>query len=248
MKYKDFSCAFYEEMEAALAEVKKTQPRPVAAFDADGTLWNTDLGENFFQYKIDHQCVPLPSDPWQCYRDLKKKPSGPADAYLWLAQILDGTPIEDVRLWAKAAVDSLNPLPLFEPQKKLIQWLKKEGVQVYIVTASIKWAVDAGAHHLELSPENVLGIETEVESGKVTSRQKGIITYKAGKTRALLDKTGGQRPFFCSGNSNGDTELLSGATHLRLCVSAAEESSELYLKEMELFDHGKRHGWHTHRF
>ncbi len=247
MKYKEFSPEFEEQFEEALKNALKGKNQPVAAFDADGTLWDTDLGENFFQYQIDQQLVPLPPDPWKHYRDLKKKNHDPSEAYLWLAQILAGVSEGTMRQWARAAVDTYDPLPVFAPQKKLIQRLLRANIRVFIVTASVKWAVDPGASFLELSPENVIGIETEIENGKVTDRQKGLITYKNGKPRALLERTNGQRPFFCSGNSNGDIELLESATHLQLCVSAAPETSELFAKEQELFHHADKHGWHKHR-
>ncbi len=125
------------EVRAAL----KAGAAPVAAFDADGTLWKCDMGENFFQYKIDHKLVKFPADPWAHYEMLKKR-SHP-EAYLWLAQILEGKTLEQTRQWAQAAVDTFpGGAPVFVWMKELIGFLKSEGVEVYIVTASIKWSVD----------------------------------------------------------------------------------------------------------
>ena len=47
MKYKTFSPELWQLIDRTLDEVLKSNPSPVAAFDADGTLWDTDLGENF---------------------------------------------------------------------------------------------------------------------------------------------------------------------------------------------------------
>ncbi len=208
---------------------------PVAAFDADGTLWDTDLGENFFQYQIKHRLVSLPEDPWNYYVQLKKQNNDPRSAYLWLAQIAQGQKIETVRDWAQKAFETLKPYPIFDEQKKLIDLFLKNNVQVYIITASVKWAVEPGARALGLSDDNVIGVETAIANGLVTDKQLGTITYRQGKTDALLEKTKGQKPFFCCGNSEGDIELLEGSTRMALAVSAASRDDLLFKSESKLF-------------
>lgn len=208
---------------------------PVAAFDADGTLWDTDLGENFFHYQIDHKLVSLPSDPWNHYLQMKKVNSDPRSAYLWLAQISEGQQIETVKVWAQKAFEKLKPYPFFDEQKKLIELFQKNNVKIFIVTASVKWAVEPGAKALGLDEDCVIGIETAIENGLVSSQQKGPFTYRQGKVDALMEKTKGQKPFFCSGNSEGDIELLECGTHMALAVSAAARDDLLYKSESKLF-------------
>lgn len=241
MKFKDYSHDVWSKIDEAIAQVKKSDPSPVAAFDADGTLWNTDLGEMFFKYKISQKLVPFPPNPWEYYHELKKKNNDPREAYLWLAQIMDGVPIETVRKWAEAGVQANSPIPVFSEQKKLIQKLLQAGVQVYIVTASIKWAVEPGSMLVGLTHDNVIGITTEIADGKVTAKSNGIITYRQGKADAILQATKGKKPFLASGNSIGDLELLSSATHIRLCVSGTPPSeAELFASEKKLFDAAKQ--------
>ena len=58
--------------EEMLAKLRKKIDRaldsgahPIAAFDADGTLWDMDMGEHFFQHQISKKLLPdLPADPW----------------------------------------------------------------------------------------------------------------------------------------------------------------------------------------
>ncbi|MFN8945376.1 MAG: HAD family hydrolase [Pseudobdellovibrionaceae bacterium] len=237
MKFKEYSVDVWSKIDRAIAQAKKEDPHPVAAFDADGTLWDTDLGEMFFKYKIANNMVPMPNDPWQYYQDLKKKNNDPREAYVWLAKIMKGVPICTVKSWAQSGVDANSPIPVFNEQKKLIEKLLLADVQVFIVTASIKWAVEPGSKLVGLQPENVIGVMTEVVDGKVTDKNFGIMTYRKGKADALLQATGGKYPFLASGNSIGDFELLSAATKIRLCVSAAtSENQELYSSEKKLFE------------
>lgn len=217
----------------------------VAAFDADGTLWKTDMGENFFQYKIENRLVRLPADPWAHYEMLKKR-SHP-EAYLWLAQILEGQSLEQTRHWAKQALRKFEKgVPVFPWMQDLIQFLKSEGVAVYIVTASIKWAVEPAAETVGLNYDDVIGIETEVLSGVVTSAQKGIITYREGKTEALLARTGGKAPVLAAGNTMGDFALLQSAQVRFANVSDLPHEGN-YATETELLLHAKNSGWHWHK-
>jgi len=245
MIYKDFSPEVLKKINQSLDRAKNTQSQPIAAFDADGTLWDTDLGESFFDYIIDYNKVPLPAEPWEHYKRLKKKK--PEEAYLWLAQICQNFDLSQIQSWSDDCVKRLNP-PLFEAQKNLIDHFVQSGVQIYIVTASIKWAVEPGARLLGLSNDQVIGIETKVHNGKITDQQNGVITYRQGKVEALLSKTHGQKPFYCSGNSEGDTELLGCSTDLAMAVSASRRDDPLFRSENELFKIARSKGWLTHRF
>lgn len=246
MKYKDYSDTLWSRINSALDQELKENSQPIAAFDADGTLWDTDLGENFFHYQIANKLVSLPPDPWEYYETMKAKDA--PTAYLWLAQICQQQKIEVVQEWARHAIESIKPLPILLPQKKVIELFLSKGVQIYIVTASIKWSVEAGAELVGLRPENVLGVHTEIADGIVSDKQSGLITYKQGKVDALLQATKGKKPFFCSGNTMGDYQLLQSATRLSLAVSAAARDDKLFRTEAELQEHAVKNSWEHHRF
>jgi phosphoserine phosphatase len=252
MKPKSFPQTVLNAIDHALNEEFKVQPQPVAAFDADGTLWNTDLGEGFFQYEIREKLLKglpteLPEDPWGHYR--KWKGSGdPRPAYLWLAQIHKGLELAQVHAWANKHVKSISPLPIFPEQQHLIEYLQKRGVRIYVVTASIKWSVEPGAELLGIPKTQVLGVQTKVESGKITDEQNGFITYREGKSQQLLLETGGIAPFLCAGNTTGDLNLLESASRIKLAVRAAPVGHELYEVESKLNAIATQNQWLTHSF
>ena len=246
MKYKDYSSDIWNSINATLDLVLEEQSQPVAAFDADGTLWDIDLGENFFQYQIDRKLVKLPPEPWEHYQNMKA--SDPHKAYLWLAQICQGHTLQEVQSWAKEAVKASSPIPIFSEQQKLIELFHARGVKIYIITASVKWAVEAGAELLGLGYDSVIGIETDSTGGVISDHQKGLITYRQGKVDALLQKSHGVLPFFASGNTMGDFQLLQSSTHLSLAVSAAPDEDRLFKTEQELAAEAIEKGWLRHRF
>jgi HAD superfamily phosphoserine phosphatase-like hydrolase len=247
MKYKSYSETFWKQLNETLAELKKNQSPLVALFDADGTLWDTDLGENLFHYTIDNRLVELPPNPWEHYLELKKKNSDPRDAYLWLAQIYKGQTLEQVRKWSDDALKNLQPFPVFDDQKKLVDVLRNNQVTIKIVTASITWAVEPGARFLDLQNSDVIGVETLVQNGVITDQKHGVITYRSGKVDGYKQKHSDQ-PFLAVGNSEGDVELLEFASRLRLAVSAANREDKLYKSEFQLQEIAKSKGWHFHRY
>ena len=141
-----------------------------------------------------------------------------------------------------------KPLPIYDEQRKIFEKLKSLDVEIYVVTASIKWAVEPGARRLGLHENQVIGIETEVINGIVTDRQKGVITYREGKTQGLLAKTGGLKPYFAAGNTEGDKWLLECSTHLRLVMSSAPTDQENWITESKMLKLASERGWYSHRY
>ncbi|MCB0340881.1 MAG: haloacid dehalogenase-like hydrolase [Pseudobdellovibrionaceae bacterium] len=221
---------------------------PVAAFDADGTLWDMDLGENFFKYQIRENLLPdLPANPWEYYLNLHDNISA-VQSYLWLAQINADLPIDQVREWAKKAVATVGELPIFKAHKQIIDHLLKNNVDIFIVTASIQWAVEPGAQFLDIPTENVIGVKTRIENGLVTTEQEGAVTYREGKVTGLLERNGNRHPFFCAGNTQGDLPLLEASKGLRLVVAASPETSTNYKSERKMIELANERGWFCHSY
>ncbi len=245
-----FSTSLWEKILSLIKEVKTTTSPPhIAAFDADGTIWNYDVGEAFLKYQIEHSLVDLPTDPWDFYvKEARKKDH--SHILLWLAQINQGRCLKDVRSWAKACYLQNPNFPLFESQKRLIEIFHQNNIEVYIVTASIKWSAEPAALRVGVKPQHVLGVETTIDSqGFLTQEPNGPISQGKGKVEKLLLATKGKKPFFCSGNTSGDLPLLEIATHGKLAVSgAARPDDTIWEAEQELKEIAKKNKWFTHDF
>lgn len=222
-------------------------PPYYAAFDADGTLWDGDAGETFFHYQIAHcQLKGLPEKAWDHYHAWKL--TDPLGAYLWLAQINEGQTLAQVRAWAQNCMREHPQWPVFPAQKRLIHWLKGKGVRVFVVTASIKWAVEPLAPLLGLHYDDVIGVQTEVVDGIITPHQKGPITWKEGKAEALLTQTQGVAPLFCSGNTMGDAALIGCSRLLKMAVTYAKPGDEIFETELSLQKLARENNWLSHSF
>ena len=219
----------------------------VAAFDADGTLWSFDLGEEVFNYQLKNKLLPeLRPDAWEYYEEIHE--SDPPKAFLWLAQINAGLPLDQLRNWAQQALEACDNIPLFEAQKEIIQHLHDKEVKVYVVTASIKWAVEPGAKLYGIPEDRVIGVQTKVIDGIISDEQQGPITWREGKVKGLLEATGGVLPFFTAGNTSGDLPLLDSASHIRLVLASAEPNHGNYETEQKMQALAKDRNWFHHSY
>lgn len=214
----------------------------IAAFDADGTLWDTDIGENFFKYQAENKLVDLPENPWDFYTRWHE--TQPIPAYLWLAQINKGKKISEVRAWAKAAVDQIGDIPFFPHMVELVKYLQEREVTVYVVTASVKWAVEPAAEILGIDKDHVIGIETQVVDEVITDRGILPITWREGKSIALLQKTGNRAPILAAGNTTGDQYLLECAQGIKFAHTTVPKSNSIYPTEEALLKLAKKNDWH----
>jgi len=256
----EFSSGLWSDIESCIARATSVTPpgeRPLAVFDADGTLWDEDAGETFFQWQLDNCGFKnLPEDPWAHYRNWKKR--DPHGAYGWLAQISRGHDIATVRGWAETCFRAHEPWPVFRSMQELFQKLKTAQFEIFIVTASVKWAVEPAAFHLLGVPHtHVLGIETEIIATSagpaiVSDVVKTPITYRQGKADALLKATGGRKPVFASGNTLGDIALLDIASEFKMMIQSESPllstKAGLVAEEKKLRDHGRPLGWRLHAF
>ncbi len=243
----DFSDGLWSAIKGMLEVLAdRHKQRRIAAFDADGTLWDFDLGEAFFNFQILNCGLKLPPDPWEHYSNWKA--TDPKAAYLWLAQINSGQSIEQVQQWARDCFKSQTPAPYFRSVLKLIEYLKVLNFEIYVVTASVKWAVVPGAEALGIPADRVLGIRTKVKDGIVTHEQEGEITWNEGKSKELLLRTGGEQPLLCVGNTMGDLALLECSQGACLAVASQNATDELKETENRLQAKARQMGWFRHTF
>ena len=167
----DFPDELFDSLKKTIQKAKHEAPeRAIAAFDADGTLWDTDVGELFLEHQIAKGHLDLPEDPFEFYKELRYK-NDAKKALDWIVTINAGQKINDVRALAKECYEQHGErVPVFKPMQELISFLHAEGVEVYIVTASCKWAVEPFGALFTIPAENVVGSEAEVKEGVVTDK------------------------------------------------------------------------------
>ena len=251
MTYKPFSTSLIDHIISTVHQISKRREAPlVAAFDADGTLWDADVGHLFFYYQIKNPHIKIPQKLLDNYEDFYHR--NPKRALTELAFLNAGHTLSQVRSWAKDCYNQhKNNLPILTPQIDLIKTLQDLNVEVYIVTASFKCSIEPFAEIFNVDYDHVIGTELEIQDDLITDKLKRL-TYGEGKVEGLLQETKGIKPFFSIGNAMPDEPLLRTASHLKLAVQSAKEDIHLYKSEQELksiaITEGTQNNWFHHQF
>jgi len=101
---------------------------------------------------------------------------------------------------------------IYDEIRELMFELRRNGFEVYIVTAGPQWVVAGAARHFAVASEYVIGMRTKIKDGKLTSEIDPPPTFKEGKVQAI-QKYIGVQPVLVLGDSWTDADMLSYAKH-----------------------------------
>ena len=252
MTHRSFSPNLIDHIISTVHQINQQTEDPLfAAFDADGTLWDADVGNLFFHYQMKNPHIKIPQQLLENYEAFYLR--NPKQALTELAFLNAGHKLSQMRVWGKNCYQqNKKDVPIFTPQINLIKILQDLNVHVYIVTASFKRAVEPFAEiFFNIDSDHVIGTELEVQDGLITHKLKRL-TYGKGKVEGLLQETKGVKPFFSVGNAMPDEPLLRITSHLKLAVQSTKKDPHLFESEQELkaiaINEGTQNGWFHHQF
>ena len=79
-----------------------------------------------------------------------------------------GFKLEEFKFYCREALRE-NPLHPFPFQKNLLEYLHKKNLKIVVVSSSIKWLVEIAVQSCSFPVDEVLGVETRVEEGLISS-------------------------------------------------------------------------------
>lgn len=130
---------------------------------------------------------------------------------------------------------------IFLPVKELINTLKRNNFEVWIVTASPE-----GMYQQFLSKEfdipltNIVGVKSVIKNGIITDEIVFPVPQDEGKKEAIETFIQDQ-PLFAAGNSRGDKEMIEFGKALRMIVNP-DEHIEVG-QEQSIADYAKKENW-----
>lgn len=97
--------------------------------------------------------------------------------------------------------------------RELLYRFRAAGWEVFILSASPQWEIEAFAERYFFPPENVIGMRRAIVCGKITAAFEPPCSWGDGKLDAYQRLvTRARPPNFCAGDSVGDWKLLEWAT------------------------------------
>ncbi len=223
--------------EEALPDARRSPGAPYALFDADGTLWATDVANRLFTQLVAHRRLRasalVPLNEARVRSGLPPADDDPTAAYVSLFQAYNAGQVDEQFMFAtmvRALCDfelpelaaehtrALGPeaaspvaADLFPAMPTLFAGLRRLGYRLCVVSASPLWTVRFALAACGLVADEVRGAETQVEGERLTSRLVEPMTYREGKL-TVARRDFGRDPTIAFGDGQGDVPFLAVST------------------------------------
>lgn len=191
---------FPRKVEALL----RSLPHGRVVFDADGTLWRGDVGEDFLRW-LAHDGV-VARDAYSHYES--RLEVDPIRAYAFAVEVMAGLEETRVISLAKSFFSARYSGRIFPLIRALVGRLLREGFEVWICSASPVWAVRPGAEALGVDQSKVIGVACEVVDGRLTTAVCQPVSAGTGKV-AWLQRSFDAPPVLALGNGDLDLPMLA---------------------------------------
>ncbi|WP_419803883.1 HAD family hydrolase [Terriglobus sp.] len=194
-----------------LAAVRAAAPR-IAVFDYDGTLWPGDAGKGFMDWSIETGLLP-PDRATALEARHTAYREGDVDEITIcgeMVQIYRGMGERAIRDAADRYFREHVEAHLFPTMISLVRELQAAGVEIWAVSSTNNWVIEAGVHELGIVPDRVLAACIGSEDGVLTDR---LVDVPSDHRKAEALQRAGVIPDAVFGNSIHDLAMLELARH-----------------------------------
>ena len=197
---------------AFVESVLSLKPR-IATFDCDGTLWSGDAGEGFFSWELKQgflsdEIVEWAPKRYAAYREGKVSEDQMCGEMVTMHR---GLTEAEVQHAAARYFDNYFVGNIFPEMQLLVTMLQAAGCQVWAISSSNQWLIEAAMRHFGIPEKRVLAAAARVVDGKITDRLLRVPSGE-GKPKAIQEWIK-HVPDAAFGNSIWDAAMLGHARH-----------------------------------
>jgi phosphoserine phosphatase len=195
-----------------IQSVLQLKPR-LAVFDCDGTLWSGDAGFGFFDWELNRGLVSEDIVRWarSRYTDYLAGKVSEDDMCAEMVTMNRGLAEADMMRAAGEFFEEKMLGGFFPEMKDLVLRLHQAGCEVWAVSSTSEWVIQAGMKHFKIPPQRILAAAVVTEAGKVTDKVIRVPSG-AGKPQAIREVIA-RIPDAVFGNSLWDADMLEIARH-----------------------------------
>jgi phosphatidylglycerophosphatase C len=222
-----------EQICARIEAEQHTRPGGAVACDGDGTLWSGDVGEDFFHALVDRARFE-PDAVEAMNREAAEhhvvvSGDGPAIAATlygeYLEQRFPEERICEVMAWGCAGwnepeitafarhvvAQGALPTRLHAEAVRVLEWAKKAGIEVFLVSASPLAVVECAASEVGIDRAHVVAATPKYNGATMRAEVMRPIPYGPGKVARLRERIG-ERPLYAAfGDNVFDIPMLRDA-------------------------------------
>lgn len=185
----------------------------IAVFDCDGTLWYGDSGQDFFYWEMERGLIsPEVAERMRARYELYEQGLvGEEPMCGEMVTMNRGVPCETLRNSAEEFFEKVVSHRIFPEMASLTHRLKEQGCELWAVSSTNNWVVEAGVERFGIARDHVIAACVEVEGECASDRLIRVPTgpLKAVAIRELI----GKPVDAVFGNSMHDYAMLDVARH-----------------------------------
>lgn len=179
-------------------------------FDADGTLWRGDVGEDFLRYLPSHRALPAAPREGAYARYDRLHLEDPPAAYAYAVTVMAGLLDADLTALATTFFAERFAGRIFPYVRPLMARLRDQQFDIWVCSASPRWVVEPGAAALGIAADHVIAVSCELDAGVLSNRVIAPVAAGPGKVEWLKRKN--LTPALAIGNGDLDLDMLAFAT------------------------------------
>jgi HAD superfamily phosphoserine phosphatase-like hydrolase len=185
----------------------------VAFFDCDGTLWSGDAGESFFSWELARGVVPdkVAATIRTRYADYKAGNVSEDDMCGEMVTMHKGLSEASMLNFADEFFNEKFVENIFPEMRELVSRLQNMGCDVWAVSSTNNWVIEAGMKHFNIPENRILAASVQIENGTITDHVVRVPSG-GGKPKAIRE-VAKVEPDAAFGNSRWDAEMLKIARH-----------------------------------
>jgi phosphoserine phosphatase len=185
----------------------------LAVFDCDGTLWDGDGGKDFLYWEAQAGLLPKAVKEWALPRYASYMRGEVSEETMCgeMVSLHAGIPVKDIEAAAETFVATVIEKRIFPEMQTLVRSLIRDGCEVWAVSSTNNWVIEAGVRRFGIPKERVIAASVVCTDG-VASEKLIRVPTDQGKAMAIREII--QRaPETIFGNSMHDAAMLEIAPH-----------------------------------
>jgi len=203
------------------------------AFDADGTLWSGDVGDDVFRFAVAHGRLreaaraalehEAHTRGFSAFPDVNETARHLFDQYVagryperemceLMTWCYAGHSVAEMRELALEALRATHHAErLHEELRPILERMRERGVRTVVISASPRITVEQATKLWGFQPQDIAASTPELKGDVIASRMHGEVPYAAGKVRAGRALLGSAKWIASFGDNIFDLEMMHEA-------------------------------------